>query len=120
MKKQFWLDDIWHTMDKFNELFEYVCNMGFQENSKNRWWNDEIGVEIDANHAMTFITCYIEENPNNIISIHCANDALIISFKCEGCDNVIAGNIIDDVHAYVFEMLIWIMAKGLGYEEELK
>jgi hypothetical protein len=103
--------------EKVKLLFDYVCSMVF-EKSEGMWWNDDFEMNFDAEDAMCFMTDYIEENKNHLISIECVSDRLNVLLKCEGCSYFVTESIINDAHTKLFEMMIWVMAKSLGFTEE--
>jgi len=99
------------------KILDYVCEVAFSDR-EHRWWNDYTPIHYDADDAMCFMTDFIEENPNNNITIMCANDAVFIRLKCGENSYIVSDYIDEDAHNKVFEMLVWVMAQSLGFKEE--
>jgi hypothetical protein len=113
-----WPDRISYEKLRLQPIFDYVCKMGF-ENDEGMWWTDEYGMDFSPSGAITFMTDFIEQNPNHKIEIECTYDVMNVSVNCDGCAYYFTDFIRNDAHNRLFEMLIWVLAKSLGFEESM-
>jgi len=97
-------------------LFNYVAQLSFQE-EEYMWWNDSLGITFDADSAITFMTDFIEENPESGLGIMCNDGKLGIMYNFGRNFYTIEEHIQNDAHCYVFQMMLWVIAKGFGFEE---
>ena len=97
-------------------LFNYVAQLSFQE-EEYMWWNDSLGITFDEDSALTFMTDFVLENPESALSISCSDDSLGILYQFGHNVYTIADHIRNDAHCSVFQMMLWVIAKGFGFEE---
>ena len=96
-------------------LFNYVAQLSFQE-EEYMWWNDSLGITFDADSALTFMTDFVLENPESALSISCNDDTLGILYQFGHNVYTISDHINNDAHCNVFQMILWVIAKGYGFQ----
>ena len=100
-------------------LFDYIIKLSFND-LDDRWWDDEIGVDFDcANDAMAFASDFMAENEGKRLEIEFWLDVINISLKTDTGYYAITEDMENDAHAHIFHMILWIIAKSLGWGEEL-
>jgi len=111
------IEDYDHTVSPM--LFNYIVKLSFN-NLDDRWWDDEIGVDFDcANDAMAFASDFMAENEGKRLEIEFWLDVINISLKTDTDYYGITEDMENDAHANIFHMILWIIAKSLGWGEEL-
>ena len=110
------LDEKTYNQVILQPIFNYVCKLSF-ENDKEMWWNDDIGMCFTTSGIMTFIIDFIEQHPTHEINIECKCDVVNVSINCAGCFYCVTDYFDNDAHNKIFEMVIWVIAKSLGFEE---
>ena len=124
------LDVIAADMPSNEELFNFIISTtqstdGEPFDKEVWWWNDKddpSSVKINlhsTDDAITFITDYVEANEGTKIRIKFIVNG--IDVELETADNyyVISEDFEDDAHNKIFTMVLWVIAKSLGYGEEI-
>ena len=124
------LDVIAADMPSNEELFNFIISTtqstdGEPFDKEVWWWNDKddpSSVKINlhsTDDAITFITDYVEANEGTKIRIKFIVNG--IDVELETADNyyVISQDFEDDAHNKIFTMVLWVIAKSLGYGEEI-
>jgi len=112
------------------ELFNYIIKTtqsieGVSFDEKTWWWNDEDDpspVKINlhcAQDAITFITDYVEANEGTEIEIKFIIDTIFVELQTMDKFYSIYYEFRNDAHVEIFTMVLWVIAKSLGYGEEV-
>jgi len=124
------LQDIISDMPSNEELFNYIIKTtqskrGIPFDKKVWWWNDEDDptlIKIDLNctrDAITFITDFVEANEGTKIEIRFVIGAIVVELETMDAIYTISEDFRLDAHLRIFTMVLWLIAKSLGYGEEV-
>jgi len=133
-----WEWDLHEVMDSGSneELFNYIikmtqsnCGKPFDEEAYSYepnsgwWWNDKdyhTPINLDCtSDAITFITDYIEANEGTKIEIKFELGSIVVELQTMNNYYIISEDFHADAHVKIFAMVLWVIAKSLGYGEEV-
>ena len=124
------LDVIADDMPSNEELFNFIISTtqstdGEPFDKEVWWWNDKddpSSVKINlhsTNDAITFITDYVEANEGTKIRIKFIVNGIDVELETANNLYTISEDFEDDAHNKIFTMVLWVIAKSLGYGEEI-
>ena len=101
---------------KLKELFDYITNMAVQYKG-NQWWADSI--DLTCYHdIICFIDDVTEQYKTHIFSIEFSAGAISVQLSCDKHHYMVDSKPKVDAHTYLSGMLLWVIAKSFGFEEE--
>ena len=101
---------------KLKELFDYITNMAIQYKG-NQWWADSI--DLTCYHdIICFIDDIAEQYETHTFSIDFSAGAISVQLSCDNHHYMVNGKPKTDAHDKLSGMLLWVIAKSFGFEEE--
>ena len=124
------LNVIADNMPSNEELFNFIISTtqstdGEPFDKEVWWWNDKddpSSVKINlhsTNDAVTFITDYVEANERTKIRIKFIVNGIDVELETTNNLYTISEDFENDAHNKIFTMVLWVIAKSLGYGEEI-